>query len=508
MKFLSKHILVSSFACLLFSWQVKIVCQPIDEIVESEPKKRGMQSDEDEMEVDDCPNKNEAESSGEHLKNCPLSYYSNDGHTFLSSERKLSDDFEKLRGSEHFQTIEKANVTDLLNLITSIHSLSQYRLDILHPNIDEFAKEPAELFEKMAYGSNVTTKGDLSISAFEKFYLKIRGLMATKWEECYTEYKLFSQMNLFSSLENQSKADKVLPTHKKRKFNFKSVEKFNELTINLVCGLNNLTVEDIEKDNTKYTSLYARIDFSSDLTVLSAALSKYQIVNLSINFNFYFDKFSKLHEIIKNGNYAHLTFFGFSEPSIALDNFLINLASTSSCWKYLKELKLLHFSYQAIFEAFKNELPVLENLLFWDCLLPPVEWKDLSKTSQVPSVQDIRIEFYDQELSKEGIEYLLDIFPNAKEALITTDGELTGFQVKSKNLVELQICAKSIKNEHEFMTNLTKPKFSFIANIRRSGGLIKWTKVEDRIFYETLFENLISPEISKKLIEEKKESEN
>ena len=502
MKFLSKHILVTSFACLLFSWRVNTSSQSGSEIVKSEPKKGGMQPDEDEMGVDDCPNKNEAESLKKHLEDCPFSYYSNDGRTFLSSERKLSDDFERLRGSEHFQTIEKANVKDLLNQITSISSNNQNRFDIHHPNIDEFVKESVKLFEKMEYGSIVSIKGDLSTSAFDDFCSKMIELRKVKEEICKNIVVFPSDMNLFSSLENQNKAKEVMQMQKDKLF-FESAEVFCKLSMTLIREWASHTVESVKGDNREYNALSIFIDGSGDLAVLFAAITKYPIVKLKINFDYDFKKFFELHEIIKSTNLTYLYLFGFCRQSAELDNFLMNCVSRASYWKNLKELKLRYFSFQAIFEAFKNQPLKLENIVLSDCFDPSKGWKALSQEQKVLSVQNLRIALDKGNLSKDAAEYLLGIFPNAKRVLISAGGEVARFEVKSNNLEKLQILAKSIENEQEFMVELAKTKLPFISAKTVTSDSINWVKVGDRIFYNTRFENLISPENLEKQKSEK-----
>ena len=108
------------------------------------------------------------------MKDYTLSYYSDGERTKICFEKVLSYRLEGSYDLKHFQIRENAKEKDFLNLLVSI---SQYQMDIYHPNIDEIVKE-AELFKIIQ-----RAKGDLSTNASEKFYLKVRELMAIEEEK-------------------------------------------------------------------------------------------------------------------------------------------------------------------------------------------------------------------------------------------------------------------------------------------------------------------------------------
>ncbi len=69
--------------------------------------------------------------------------------------------------------------------------------------------------------------------------------------------------------------------------------------------------------------------------------------------------------------------------------------------------------------------PLKINRLNWKILYCPIVlnpsegWNALSQELKVLSVQDLRIALDKGNLSKDAIEYLLGIFPNAKRVLIS-----------------------------------------------------------------------------------------
>ena len=196
----------------------------------------------------------------------------------------------------------------------------------------------------------------------------------------------------------------------------------------------------------------------------------------------------KLFEIIKNKQFNALTLYSAIGNNKYPNEFIGKLGNEISFWGEMERLDLREFQ--------KSQIIIMLNILSNLNSIPtsnssdskPLKLKTLmmviNETNnesigqlEIPSVEELHLQFNCNGNYKQEIEELLPVFPSLKKLYFTVSGELEYFEIgKNSKFEKFEINCEKLKNEDEFVEYLKNGTNLTSFSIEQSNSRIEWNK--------------------------------
>ena len=408
------------------------------------------------------------ETHQELLKDDHVSSVSSESHHTISSGRKIPASHSKLSNicPTHFKRKE------ISQNIVSIPSKNFSQQDIYHLKIADILSNPDLAVSKIGQCGIVTIRGNLNIESFVQSYFGLQKLILVKTIDYLSERK--TQLNLFATPENEIQHQKlfeevtVVPDWEHAMINLtdpKDILKFNE-----ICLQN------------KPIQLHVFVLNDNNLERLSEVIYNDLIFKIHLSCRHDFTKFTDLAEILKKKKLKEIILEASAYKNEEGQNLLIQWSEDASFWSEIEYAKFSGYSMKTIEKVLQIAPPVLSKLELIIFDISDVKFDKM----EIESVKELSIHIIHDYNSMKYIQMLLLIFTKLKKLSIRTYCELKIFEIKNKELEEIEIECDRLEDEPSFVKQLiNKKELLNVTIIQHKGGDIKWKKQEDQIYYES-----------------------